>query len=82
MAKIQFFNGWTWENHPTATIIPMYRKEILVERLTAMVAEWRQAAGSTSLNQVKASVGMMLADFASLLDMTPEETEQIVGEKT
>ncbi len=81
MAKIQFFNGWSWENHPTATIIPLCRKEILIERLTAMTAEWRQAAGAIPLVQVKASVGLMLADFAGLLDLTSEETEQILGEK-
>ena len=80
MAKIQFFNGWTCENHPPATIIPLYRKDVLVERLAAMAADWRQAAGTSPLIQVKASVGLMLADFAGLLDLTAEEIEHILGE--
>ncbi len=81
MAKIQFFNGWTCENHPPATIIPLYRRDVLVERLAAMATDWRQAAGMIPLVQIKASVGLMLADFAGLLDLIPEETEQLLGSK-
>ena len=81
MAQIQFRNGWTLENHPMATIVPLYRKEILVERLTEMAADWRQAAGGCPLADLKASVSLMLADFADLLELTPEVTEQILGEK-
>jgi hypothetical protein len=81
MAKILFSHGWTLENHPSSTIIHFYKKEALVGGLAAMVADWRQAAGSRPLTEVKASVGLMLADFAGLLDLTPEETEQLLGLK-
>lgn len=64
----------------TPTLALLDRDQAL-ESLSAFRQEWESVAGNGSLIDVSASVGLMLFDFTSRLDLTPEEQVQVLGEQ-
>jgi hypothetical protein len=65
-----------------ATVITVMRRDILISRLAALADDWREAANGQSLAELKASVGLMLVDFASILELGPQEAEGLLKTKT
>lgn len=61
-------------------VIPVIRQDVIAERLTEMRKEWQQAAGD-NLDAIKASVGLLLADFAAICELDPETVKTVLGTK-
>jgi hypothetical protein len=53
----------------------------IVNRLGEWRLEWEEAAGDLPLTEVKAPISLILADVASILELTPEETAKVLGDK-
>ncbi len=81
MATILFRNGWTLENHPQSKVVTMIIRETVIAELAALVADWRQVSDGKPLTEIKASVGLLLGDFADILGMTTEESERLINQK-
>jgi hypothetical protein len=56
-------------------------RTLALEGLSAFRQEWQSVAGSGSLIDVSASVGLMLFDFTRRLGLTPEEQAQVLGDQ-
>ena len=50
-----------------------------VARLKRWREDWQEAAGNRPLTEVKAPVGLVLADVAEMLELSPDETEEVLG---
>lgn len=50
----------------------------VVQAIRTLREDWEAAAGN-DLYQVEGNVGMLLDDFARLLELTPEECTQALG---
>lgn len=61
-------------------VIPVIRQEVIAERLTELRKEWQRAAGD-DLDAVKASVGLLLADFAAICELDPETVKAVLGKE-
>lgn len=81
MATVQFLRGYTWDNLPGAEVRKVIQMPILVSRLAGLRQEWQEVAESdgTTLVETKASVGLLLIDICNLLELTPDETQEILG---
>ena len=53
----------------------------IIESLSALRKDWETAAGKNSLVDVTASVGLLLHDIATKLDLSPEERLQVLGKR-
>lgn len=51
----------------------------ITTRLTALRTDWQEAAGGENLLEVNGSIGYLLLDVCCLLELTPEETEMVLG---
>ena len=80
MASVQFFKDYSWHNTPRTKTVG-FNREAVIERLTGMRQEWQEAAEADgkTLAEVKVSVEEMLSDFCDLLELTPEETQSVLG---
>ena len=65
-----------------ARIITVIRKDAAVAELAKMAQDWQAAANGQPLTHIKASVALMLADFAGILEMGPDEIESLLKMKT
>jgi hypothetical protein len=54
--------------------------KVVVSRLENLRAEWETATEGKSLLETKAVVALLLLDFCRVLELTPTETEGVVGE--
>ena len=54
-------------------------RDRLLEDLATLRADWEDAAGCESLLDISASVGLMLLDIATNLEMTPAERAFFLG---
>ena len=81
MFKIQFNNGYTWENLPEAMVRRVLALDIVTERLALMRSEWQEAAVSEGkpLGEMQASVELLLSDVCDLLELLPEERGEVFG---
>ncbi len=61
-------------------VIPVIRLDVIAERLTELRREWQLAAGE-NLDNVNASVGLLLADFAAICELSPEAVKSVLGKK-
>lgn len=52
-----------------------------ISALVKVRLEWEQAVSGTSLVETHASVGLLLGDIVSLLDLSTEERAVILGEQ-
>ena len=59
---------------------PSYRARI-VQRLADFRIEWQKTAEGKSLMEVEAPVGLILADIADRLALTPQERYAMLGGK-
>jgi hypothetical protein len=80
MAKVQFYNIYSWDNIPEAKPNGFYRLAV-IERLADMRQDWRKAVevDGKTLVEVLAPVGVVLSDFCDLLELNPEERETVLG---
>lgn len=64
-----------------ARIKQVIDRDLLLSALAGIRAEWQQAAEAEGkpLAEMTGSVGLLLADFAGLLEVTPEEAERVLG---
>lgn len=53
----------------------------IIESLSALRKDWETAAGKNSLVDVTASVGLLLHDIATKLDLSPKERLQVLGKR-
>ena len=53
----------------------------IIESLSALRKDWETAAGKNSLVDVTASVGLLLHDIATKLDLSSEERLQVLGKR-
>ena len=53
----------------------------IIESLSALRKDWETAAGKNSLVDVTASVGLLLHDIATKLDLSPEERLRVLGKQ-
>ena len=53
----------------------------MILALAALRAEWQRAVSGGSLLKVEASVGLILADIADRLELTPQERHVFLGGK-
>lgn len=54
-------------------------RSALIRALARVRAEWEEAAGEDSLIEMQASVGLLLADIARALGLTPLEQIEALG---
>jgi hypothetical protein len=73
MAVIELRKGLTMDTIPQAEIFMLLRQDVLIERLAQLRRDWEQAANGKPLEEVRASVGLMLADFSRMIGL--EETK-------
>jgi hypothetical protein len=66
--------GGTMITHPT--FIPRTK---IIDVLTKLRQEWEQAAEGENLVELDGSVGLLLADLAIAIGLTPEEQVQALG---
>lgn len=66
---IVFRGGLTWDALPQAKVVKMLRQDALAGKLAQMRRDWEQAANGKPLEEVRASVGLMLDDFARLIGL-------------
>lgn len=59
---------------------PSYRAQI-VQSLAKFRSEWQEIAEGKSLIEFEASVGLLLADIADRLGLSPEERDVLLGSK-
>lgn len=59
---------------------PSYRAQI-VQSLTEFRSEWQEISKSKSLVEIEASVGLLLADIAERLGLSPQERHVMLGSK-
>jgi hypothetical protein len=80
MATVQFYNGYSWDNTPISKPSG-FNRQAVIERLADMRQEWQEAAAvdGKTLAEVSAPVGVVMADFCDLLELTPEERETVLG---
>jgi hypothetical protein len=62
----------------TANYRPSYRAQV-VQALADFRREWQQVAQGQSLIAVEAPVGLLLADIADRLELTPQERHAMLG---
>lgn len=67
--------------YPIAPAIPLSNGDSLLESLVVLRKEWEKAAGEDNLLDISASVGLMLVDIATRLNMTPSERTLFLGEQ-
>lgn len=67
--------GLAWENLPQSKAVKVLRQDVLAVRLAGMRREWEQAANGMPLEEVQASVGLMLEDFAAMMELEGEMNE-------
>ena len=81
MARIQFYKGLSWDNLPKAEIKRVMSVNAIVGRLANLRAEWQTAAESEgeTLLETQASVGLILLDICNLMQLTPDETQTVLG---
>ena len=59
--------------------IPLIMRPHVIDALTQIRQEWEQAADGQSLVDVQGSVGLLFADVAVAIGLTPEETKHVFG---
>ena len=59
---------------------PSYRAQV-VQSLADFRREWQKIAQGQSLVEVQASVGLLFADIADRLDLSPQERHVMLGGK-
>ena len=81
MTKIQLYKGISWDNLPKAEIKRVMSVNAIVGRLANLRAEWQMAAESEgkTLLETQASVGLILLDICNLMELTPDETQTVLG---
>ena len=95
MARIQFFEGYSWDSIPPTQVIRMIPRAETIEGLKKMRQEWEQAATTyrssgnaggqpqtyrSSLLDIPVSLGFMLSDICDLLKLEQAEREAVLGE--
>jgi hypothetical protein len=59
---------------------PFMSRQQLIQILARFRKEWEEAAEGDSLLDLEVSVGLLLADLAMALNLTPHELSQALGE--
>jgi hypothetical protein len=59
---------------------PLSMHPHVIDALTQIRQEWEQAADGQSLVDIQGSVGLLFADFAVAIGLTPEETRHVFGD--
>jgi hypothetical protein len=54
-------------------------RQKVVESLQGWRREWQEAAQGEPLIQVKADIGLVMVDVCALLELTQDETQQVLG---
>ena len=79
MSPIEFNPGYSLANLPPVEVIRILPIKRLLGLLAGLRTAWTEAADGKELVDVRASVGLLLADICALLQLTPEETESVLG---
>ena len=81
MARIQLFQGLSWDNLPKAETKRVMSVNEIVCRLADLRAEWQMATESEgkTLLETQASVGLILLDICKLMELTPDEAQVVLG---
>lgn len=80
MSQVQFYKDYSWNNTPGVRK-GGFNRQAVIERLRDCRQEWQEAAASDgkALTEIQAPVGVVLADFCDLLELSPEEREAVLG---
>jgi hypothetical protein len=81
MAKIQFFEGYSWDNIRPTQVIRMIPIAETIERLKNIREDWEQATDGKLLREIPVSLGIMLSDFCDLLMLDQRERVMVLGEE-
>lgn len=57
-------------------------RDAAIDGLAQLRREWQDAASGKPLAEVNGSVGLLLADVANAMGLTPEEAAQVLGGET
>lgn len=64
-----------------APVPALPRQTQILESLSALRKDWEMAAGENNLVDVTASVGLLLHDIASKLNLSPDERLLVLGKR-
>ena len=81
MVKIQFYKDYSWGNLPGTRVRRVLALDVAIGRLALMRSEWQEIAyiEGKPLEELHASVELLLSDVCDLLELLPSEREFVFG---